>query len=311
MAALNSDDLSCFLAVVKANSLSRAALELGTDQSTVSRQIARIEQTVGARVFHRSGRGVTLTEAGGVLVDYARQIESTLQAAACAINDHLSKGPTKLIIAAQPTIAHMSFSAIALALKARFPETKLRFIEGLAGPILSSLAAGEIDLAILYTPEHTGAQSFDYLFKEDLMLIAPSSWSYEGDEFPVQRLAELPMIFPSTEHGLRVLGQSLAAQYGVQLQIAMECDASNVVSLRLVEDGCGFTLLPYATAQDCLATGRLRALRLVEPTVVRTISMAMAKNRPTVPHMWEINQVVKQAILDLIQSGVWPGARLD
>lgn len=310
MAALNSDDLTCFLAVVKANSLSRAALELGTDQSTVSRQIARIEQVLGTRVFHRSGRGVSLTEAGEVLVDYAQQVESTLQAAVTAVNDRLHKGPAKLIIAAQPTIAHTAFGAIALALKARFPATKLRFIEGLAGPILHSLAVGEIDLAILYTPEHTSAQSFDYLFEEDLMLIAPAAWEFEGDEYPVSRLGELPMIFPSTEHGLRVLGENLAAKHGVQLQIAMESDASNVVSLSLVEDGCGFTLLPYATALSRIQNGSLRALRLIDPKVVRTVSMAMAKNRPAMAQMWEINQLVKQAIFTLIESGAWPGARL-
>ncbi|CAG9186434.1 hypothetical protein LMG23994_06224 [Cupriavidus pinatubonensis] len=61
--ALNSDDLACFVCVANAQSISRAAPELGADQSTVSRQIARLEAALDTRLFHRSGRGVVLTTA--------------------------------------------------------------------------------------------------------------------------------------------------------------------------------------------------------------------------------------------------------
>ncbi|WP_286880750.1 LysR family transcriptional regulator, partial [Cupriavidus sp. UBA2526] len=241
MSALNSDDLACFICVANTQSISRAALELGADQSTVSRQIARLEASLDTRLFHRSGRGVVLTEAGNTLLGYARQVAATLTEARAAVRASTAQGPAQLVIAAQPTIANTAFAAIGTALKTRFPATKLRFVEGLASPILAWLAAGEIDVALLYLPEQQGALKVDILLEEDLTLVTPTSWSHLGPTFQARRLGEVPMILPSTGHGLRVLAESLAARVGTTLNMALECDASNTVSMRLVEDGCGAT----------------------------------------------------------------------
>ena len=61
---MNSDDLKLFAQVIRAGSISRAAMELGADQSTVSRRVGQLEIELGVRLLHRSGRGVTPTEPG-------------------------------------------------------------------------------------------------------------------------------------------------------------------------------------------------------------------------------------------------------
>lgn len=291
-------------------SFSRAGLELGSDQSTVSRQISRLEKTLDTRLFSRSGRGVVLTEAGNTLLGYAQQVAATITEACEAVHTCTAKGPAKLVMAAQPTIANTAFGLIGAALKQRFPATKLRFVEGLAGPILGWLATGEVDMALLYSPEQHSGLNQDILLEEDLMLVAPASWSYIGPTFPIRKLGEIPMILPSTEHGLRVLAESLAARTGSKLNMALECDASNTVSMRLVEDGCGATLLPFAAIADRVAQGRLHAARLVEPVVTRKISLAMARNRPVMPKLFEITQTVRKEVRSLVTSGAWIGARL-
>ena len=310
MLPLNSDDLACFVCVANTGSFSRAALELGSDQSTVSRQISRLETTLDTRLFNRSGRGVTLTESGNTLLGYARQVVATISEACEAVHACTAKGPAKLVIAAQPTIANTAFGLIGTALKQRFPATRLRFIEGLAGPILGLLATGEVDMALLYSSEQNSGLDQDVLLEEDLMLVAPASWSYIGPTFPVRKLGEVPMILPSTEHGLRVLAESLTARAGAKLNMALECDASNTVSMRLVEDGCGATLLPFAAVADRVAQGRLHAARLVEPVVTRKISLAMARNRPAMPELFEITQTVRKEVRNLVTAGAWRGARL-
>lgn len=142
------------------------------------------------------------------------------------------------------------------------------------------------------------------------MLVTPASWSYIGPTFPVGKLGEVPMILPSTEHGLRVLAESLAGRTGATLNMALECDASNTVSMRLVEDGCGATLLPFAAVADRVAQGRLHSAQLVEPVVTRKISLAIARNRPAIPELFEITQTVRKEVRGLVTSGAWIGARL-
>lgn len=307
---MNSDELLCFAQVAASGSISRAAIALGSDQSTVSRHMARLEASTGARLFHRSGRGVVLTDAGLALLDYARRVTATIAEAHEAVHAFSGEGPSRLVIAAQPTIARMSFGAIGRVLRAGFPRTRLRFVEGLGTHLLNWLADGEVDIAVLYLPSHSGALKVDMLLQEELRLVVPADHTHIGPRFPVRQLGQLPLILPSTHHGLRLLAESLAQKAGIVLDIAMECDTSTTVTKMLVEQGCGCTLLPLAAVADEVAAGTLRTARLVEPEVLRDVAIATAKNRPPAAQLWGITQTIRQEITGLVAAGKWPDARL-
>lgn len=307
---INSDDLEYFIRVASTGSFSRAALELGTDPSTLSRHMARLEGACHARLFHRSGRGVVLTEAGMVLLEQAKQVAASLQQARHALQGMASKGPRQVVIAAQPTIARMAFGRVGRALKAQFPETRVRFVEGLGTHILEWLASGEIDIAILYMPAHTGGLKVDMLLREPVRLVMPANHAHEGDTFDIARLGELPLILPSTPHGLRLLAESLVAKAGGALNIALECDGSTSVTKRLVEERCGCTILPLAAVADEVARGRLRTARLVNPEVAREVAIATARNRPPVAQLWNVIQTIRGEVVDCVSAGDWPDAQL-
>jgi DNA-binding transcriptional LysR family regulator len=307
---MNSDDLECFVRVASCGSITRAAMELGSDQSTVSRQMARLEAASRARLFHRSGRGVVLTDAGLALLEHARRVVSTLEEARRAIHSYSDQGPAQVVIAAQPTIARMAFGSVGKALKLQFPKTRLRFVEGLGSHMLGWVAAGEVDIAILYMPTHAGGLKVDILLREQIRLVAPAAHTHIGSEFPVRQLGQVPLILPSTPHGLRLLAESLVQKAGVSLNIALECDASTNVTKRLVEEGCGSTILPLAAVADEVAQGRLRTARLVDPEVSRDVAIATAKNRPPVTQLWGITQTIRQEITQIVANGCWPDAQL-
>src|SRR5690625_1031991 len=71
---LDTQSLQAFLAVAESDSFSRAAEQLHLTQPAVSKRIATLETQIGARLFDRIGRRVTLTEAGQILLPRARQI---------------------------------------------------------------------------------------------------------------------------------------------------------------------------------------------------------------------------------------------
>ena len=71
---LDLNDLQVFERVAALHGFSEAARALGLPKSNVSRSVARLEGTLGARLFHRSTRDVTLTAAGIALMDRARDI---------------------------------------------------------------------------------------------------------------------------------------------------------------------------------------------------------------------------------------------
>ena len=307
---MNSDDLECFARVANCGSISRAALELGSDQSTVSRQMLRLEASTCSRLFHRSGRGVILTEAGRTLLEHARRVTETVEEARRAIHAFSGMGPADLVIGAQATIARTIFGPVGSALQLRFPRTKLRFAEGASSDMLAWLASGNIDVAVLYLPSQTAGLKIDILLQEQLRLIVPGGQADIDSEFSVRRLGDVPLILPSAPRGLRLLVEALASRIGISLHIAMECDASISVTKRLVQNGCGYTVLPLAAVAEEVAQGTLRAARLVGADVSREVAMATARNRTAAAELWGVIQTVRQQVRNTVASGSWPDTQL-
>ncbi|CAM2139526.1 MULTISPECIES: LysR family transcriptional regulator [Paraburkholderia] len=307
---MNSDDLAVFAHVAKTGSISRTAMELGANQSTVSRRIAVLEAELGVRLFRRSGRGVGLTERGAQLLGYAQTLERTLDEARGAMRSGVESGPARLVIAAQPTIARIMFASLGHRLRARYPNTRVRFIEGLASQILGRLSDGEIDLAVMYVPEHRGAMQFDTLLAEQICLVAPANYALPEGLADVSLLGQVPLILPSTHHGLRVLVESLAARHGFTPRIVLECDGSISLTKRLVIAQCGCTVLPAASVIEEVADGRLQCVPLDNPVVMRDVAIAWPQNRTMPDGVWSVAQMIRDVAADLVTSGDWPGTAL-
>ena len=71
---LEWSDLHIFLTVAEQGSLSAAARELGLSQPTVGRRLTALEEQLGSALVVRTARGLTLTEAGGTILDNARRM---------------------------------------------------------------------------------------------------------------------------------------------------------------------------------------------------------------------------------------------
>jgi DNA-binding transcriptional LysR family regulator len=71
---ISLSQLRCFVAVVDAGSLAEAGRQLGMSTASVSKAIARLEQTLGVKLLHRSTHAVSLTQDGEQLVELARDV---------------------------------------------------------------------------------------------------------------------------------------------------------------------------------------------------------------------------------------------
>ncbi|OWT56951.1 LysR family transcriptional regulator [Candidimonas nitroreducens] len=306
---MNPTALEYFVRIAQSGSISRTAIEAGIEQSTMTRHIARLEAELKVRLFHRSGRGVVLTDAGALLLTRARKVAEALDETRKLAVTLADEGPSELVIAAQPTIAQRSFAAVARALRACFPDTRLHMVETLGHQIINSLADGKIDVALLYVPNtQAGTVDMDVLLHEPLYLILPPDYPPAATTTPVTRMFDQPLILPGTPHGVRGLVESLALSCNRRLHVEVECDGSNAITKNLVRGGVGCAVLPLATVAEEVALGQVQASRLVEPEVIRQIAIATARNRPPVIGQWDILQTLRQAILGQTAQGNWPGA---
>jgi DNA-binding transcriptional LysR family regulator len=71
---LDMDALRTLVTAQQLGSFNRAAHQIGRSQSAVSQQIRKLEEQAGEPLFRKQGRGLALTEAGDVMLSYARRV---------------------------------------------------------------------------------------------------------------------------------------------------------------------------------------------------------------------------------------------
>lgn len=120
--------MAIFARVVEAKSFSAAARELGLSKSVVSKQVTRLEKSVGARLLNRTTRAMSLTEAGTVLYDFCARIVEELDQARHAMG-LLHSAPRGLLrISASVAFGTMHIAPALPEFLARHPEVRIDMV---------------------------------------------------------------------------------------------------------------------------------------------------------------------------------------
>lgn len=160
--------LRTFILAARSKSLSAAAVQVLRTQSAVTMQIQRLEETIAQTLFHRSGSGVTLTEAGERFLVYAEKI---LQTHDQAISEFSNKGlfgsisfgcPEDYLIAFGPKLIQ-SFGEV-------HPSVDVHVIAAPTADLRKLLQQRQVDIALVSTP-HPG-ETDTILRQERLVWVA-------------------------------------------------------------------------------------------------------------------------------------------
>ena len=139
-------------AVAETGSFSRAAERCQVAQPSLSQQVLKLEEELGARLFDRLGRSIRLTEAGHAFLPYARSILETLEAARSSVTVQLADLRGSVSVGIIPTIAPYLMPRCATGFMAMFPQARLRMVEELTPALVEGLRDLSIDHAILALP---------------------------------------------------------------------------------------------------------------------------------------------------------------
>jgi DNA-binding transcriptional LysR family regulator len=127
---MNLRHLSVFHGIAKAGSVNAAARLLHTSQPAVSRELRILEERLGVLLFDRLPRGMRLTEAGRVLLDYAERIFGLDQAAERAIRELSDLEGGQLAIGASNTIGTYLLPVFVTSFHVRYPKSRESSIRG-------------------------------------------------------------------------------------------------------------------------------------------------------------------------------------
>eukprot|EP01037_Dinobryon_pediforme_P010650 gene10650-10721_t len=302
---LDTKQLQVFAAVSNAGSFSNAALDMNVSQPMITRHIRGLEEELGVELFYRNGRGVVLTEAGILLKAHAEEILDRMRLAQNAVTNLQSSPKGKLVLGVPPSVGTVLTVPLVKKIKNEFPNIALQVIEGFSGHILEWLIAGRIDAAVLYnSPNHPSVLT-EPLGDDELFLIGPCCAEPALPEGPVgfSVFADLPMILPSRPHGLRRLLDNLLAEHGIYPRIEMELEAMPS-TLLLVEEGTGYTVLPYASVHGLVEAGRVKVWPFA-PSIKRELILATSSQRPMSTMFRPLIRTVRAEVRDIISTHVW------
>jgi len=144
--------LRTFLAVVDTGSFTAAGKRRRISQSAVSQQIRGLEAACATSLFTRHARKVTLTQAGNVLVPYAKQILSKADEALAVVSDFEGMGRGRVAIAAGGALCLHILPQLLEEFAARFGKIEIKVVSGFSPQILRLTADGTVDVGIAPRP---------------------------------------------------------------------------------------------------------------------------------------------------------------
>lgn len=286
-------------AVAEHGSFNQAAAALHLTPSAVSQHVAVLERSLGAQVVARSTRGVTLTQAGRIMVQAAESVAAELAHAKQQV-DQLSTGRTQLTIATFTSGGRFLLPGALARLTAAHPRTVLHVREAEPEDSLPLVREGAVDLALAYhfdgplpgQVSQNSSMEWTALLEDPLYVVLPEGHRLAGRAvLDIAELATEPWVLGclKTEAYL----QRYAERAGFDPE--MRGTTTDYFFARsLVAAGLGISLIPsIALAPEVPG---VRAVPIKEPGPTRHIGVATISRRRDHPQLATlINALQEQA----------------
>jgi DNA-binding transcriptional LysR family regulator len=196
------DQLAGFVAVAEELHFGRAAERLNMTQPPLSRQIQKLEKTVGADLLSRDRRKVELTPAGRAFLDEARRLMALAEQAP-VLARRIASGRSGLLRVGFTAASGFSILGPLLERIAEvLPDVDLDLQELVTNKQIAGLQTGELDLGLARPPFDHATFDSHLLYREAMMLVVPSGHRLTRLDRPITAvdLANEPLILHSPTH---------------------------------------------------------------------------------------------------------------
>jgi DNA-binding transcriptional LysR family regulator len=285
---MDFNELRIFKAVAEEGSVSRAAERLNCVQSNVTARIRHLEESLKVTLFHRKSRGVALTTAGSVLLDYAERILALASEAERIVQEREPLGG-RLVIGALETTAAVRLPPVLAEYHRRFPSVDLQLVTGTALDLIQRILDFELDATFVDgLVDHPELVVEECFVEENVLLCA-------AGEDPLLR-----------ERPINILAFPIGCYYRKQLETWLH--KSGFIPYRIMEfstietiigcvaAGMGITFLPRSVLSGNLASDKV-AIHSLPAEVAHVITRLLRRKNSVEPKtLSAFRDVVKQFV---------------
>ena len=263
-------------AIAETGSFSRAAEQCHVAQPSLSQQISKLEDELGARLFDRLGRSVRLTDAGRTFLPHARTVLHQTELARSEVEGRRRDARGTVIVGVIPTIAPYYLPQRITAFARRFPEATLRIVEETTPVLVESLRSLAVDIAILSLPLRHNEFEIVPLLTERLYVALPLDHPRAGAAtISLRELRNERFVLLRDSHCFREIALAACHRAHLDPRIAFESGQFSSL-LGMVAAGVGVSLVPEMAIDPRAAC---RYVRISDAKAVRTIAAARLRGR--------------------------------
>ncbi len=240
--------LTYFVAVAETGNFSRAAERCNVAQPSLSQQIQKLEQEIGAPLFDRLRRRVVLTDAGRSLLPRAISILAEVHDIKHATSRQAGSSSGMLTVGFIPTIAPFVLPRVVKRFSREFPNVRLLVHEDLTESLVRDLVDGKLDVGITSAPIHNRLIRVEELLTEPFLVASAKKKDWiSRATIRVKELDAFPFIALSEMHCFGEQVQSFCYQQRLELKVV--CNTSQLSTVQnCVAQGLGLSLVPKALA---------------------------------------------------------------
>lgn len=300
----NLNQYRIFYAVAKSGSISRASQMLYISQPAVSKAVIKLEEELGAKLFDRNSRGVSLTFEGKILFEQVQTAFEAINAGEEKIRLISSLGIGHLRIGASATFCKYLLLPFLKGFIKEHPHIKITIESQSTSHTLKLLQEGKIDIALVVRTDNFKNLEFyslgqfqdifaateDYL--QNLNLRSESS-NLSKEEFEVQLFKNANIMLLDEENITRLYVNNYFRMNNIEVNQILEVNNMDLL-IEFAKISLGVACVIKEFISGDLKSGRLLEIPLSKPMAKRTAGFAYLKNAPFTDSMKYFMDYVKK-----------------
>jgi DNA-binding transcriptional LysR family regulator len=285
--------LKVFLTVATERSFSRAGEKLLRTQPAISLAVQRLEAEIGEKLLDRTGRELVLTDAGRIVLDYARRFENLLGDMENALAELRDLASGRLAIGANESTSLYLIQHI-VNYRRLYPKVKIQVRRALSSKIPSQIIDGDLELGLVsYDPEDDRLESLVIYTDHLSFVVSPHHRFATRGLVPIEELGMETFIAHNVLSPYREV--VIKAFQRAKVPLNMDVEMPTVETIRkMVQRNEGVAFLPRMCVEQELEQRILCEVKVEELSVERKIRLLIPARR-ALSH-------AAQAFLELVKS---------
>jgi len=290
--------LRCFAAAVEEGGFKRATARLGLTQPALSYQVKQLEAELGVTLFHRRPTGVSPTQMGRVLYQYAQEMLQGMRRAKRAVQELSGDIVGDVRIGTINSIGIYFLPEFLRKMKEKYPATQPSLLYRNSKEVIDAVLADRVDLALAANPLPDRRLNQELLVEEQISLVCgPSHPFFHRDRVKPSELDRMEFVSLSLDNPTGELVANHLARLGVCVKEVASTDNMETVK-KMVEIGLGLSFLPEMAIRSLNCPWMMEG----EESMLHRLDVGRKLTRRIVLVTWrnvETSQAVKTYIEEL------------